>query len=83
MKSHWGLAGGEGRGWKSKDLWQRDLYLPGSKTGDVLCIETHFRNDWECADRGKELMTKVKGRMNFLLNFSHHLFSSVEYKIIL
>ena len=40
MKSNWGSAGGLRRGWKSKHLWQRDLYLPGSRTGDVFCIET-------------------------------------------
>lgn len=74
MKSNWGLAAGLGRGWKSKDLWQRDLYLPGSKTGDVFCIETILGMTGGVLVGGRSSVTKVKGRINFLLNFSHRLF---------
>lgn len=83
MKSHWGLAGGGGGGDGSQRTYGKETYTSQDlKLGSTL-YRNHFRNDWGCAGRGKELMTKVKGRINFLLNFSHRLFSSVEYKIIL
>ena len=74
MKSNWGLAGGLRRGGKSKHLWQRDLYLPGSRTGDVFCIETILGMIGGVLVGGRSSVTKVKRRINFLLNFSHCLF---------